>query len=97
MIIKRLYKQIPLLAAVLTLFSIVAFWPITVQAQTSDIGSGGASSIIGLPSAGSHFQNAASQAQSGAFSNPVGGSNLLQEDKTALIIVDSPRLQWLKC
>jgi len=90
MIIKRFFKQIPLLIAFLALISIATFWSIPTQAQTSDIGAGGASNIIGLPSSGSHFQNAASQAQSGSFSNPVGGSNLLQEDKTALIIVDAP-------
>jgi len=90
MTINRFFKQIALLVAFLAPLGMVGFWGPIAKAQTSDIGAGGASGIIGLPSAGSHFQNAASKAQSGAFDNPVGGSSLLQENKSALIIVDAP-------
>ena len=90
MITKRLVKHLALLVTALVVVGAAGFWPTAARAQTSGIGAGGASNIIGLPSSGSHFQNAASQAQSSAFSNPVGGSSLLQEDKSALIIVDAP-------
>jgi hypothetical protein len=67
-----------------------AFLPLAAKAQSSDFGSGGSTSIIGLPSGRAYYQDAASQAQSGAYNNPAGGSNLLQENKNALLIVDSP-------
>ncbi|MEI6237778.1 MAG: hypothetical protein WCP03_04235 [Candidatus Saccharibacteria bacterium] len=72
------------------LLALTVFIPITAKAQVSDIGSGGSTSIIGLPSGRSYFQDATSQAQNGTYNNPVGGANLLQENKAALLIVDSP-------
>jgi hypothetical protein len=66
------------------------FLPFAANAQSNDFGSGGSTSIIGLPSGRAYFQDAASQAQNGSFNNPAGGSSLLQENKGALLIVDSP-------
>lgn len=77
------------LAVTLSIATVV-FVPSVARAQTSDFGSGGSTGIIGLPSGRAYFQDAASQAQSGSYNNPVGGSGLLQENKSALLIVDSP-------
>jgi hypothetical protein len=90
MIIKRFFKQAPLLISVLAAFGLLGFCAVTVKAQASNIGSGGSTSIIGLPYGRSYFQNAASQAQSGTFNSPVGGASLLQENKTATLTVDAP-------
>jgi len=40
------------------LLALTVFIPITAKAQVSDIGSGGSTSIIGLPSGRSYFQDA---------------------------------------
>lgn len=76
----------------LLLLALTAFVPITAKAQSQNggLGAGGSTSIIGLPSGRAYFQDATSQAQNGTYNNPAGGANLLQENKAALLIVDSP-------
>jgi hypothetical protein len=85
--IKQTYLLMPLLA----MGGIFVFVSYSANAlANNDMSSGGSSTLIGLPSNSTYYQDAGSQAQSGNYSNPVGGSKLLQEDKSATLSVDSP-------